>query len=422
MNCHVKLSFGGEQTRVPTGWTWLQHPFSSRDLYDGQIRKAVHSYGGLADAICYPPTEEIIDLYATLATVYIADRWFVRDETVAPDGWTRSLMLSVPVMNPDLWNDSGVNRTLIRLLDFVTSDRWSIEFRPDRQGDWQPVLGCDPVEHVALFSGGLDSFSFAVERLNTADATACLVSHTSPPGLKKFLPALRASLKPHLRPAQFQVQVNRFDREHENELTQRTRGLLFMAAGLLLCSGNRVPRLFTPENGLLSVNPPLTPARPGANMTKSVHPMTLHLLHELLRQIGSPLRIENPYALLTKGEVCRAAVQHGGATLGQLAATVTCSRPETYSDKPFSNCGYCYACLVRHASLHAAGGDFTRYRNAEPGAPSKPDDRLALQDWLSRDFTVRDLLAGSPFPPDADLTELTAVVTRSREELAAVLS
>ena len=424
MTNQVKLYFGGEQTRVPQGWTWVAAPFQPSPQ-PGRGRRVVHSYRHFRGSIVDTPAPEIEDLYTIISSVYLSDMWITRKRN-APDGWTRSLSLNIPVLRPDTWNDPEIMSTLVRLLGFVSSDRWELRFRQTTRTVWEPNLLGEPVERVALYSGGLDSVSFAMEALNTTASPTVVVSHSNPPGLNGLHKRLRPLLAEHVRPASFLVQVHRFDKKYPNESTQRTRALLFMAAGLLVCSGNGVGRLSVPENGFLAINPPLTASRPGACMTKSVHPTTLHLINTLLTAVGSPHHVHNPYALMTKGEVCRAALEQGAATLEQLAETVTCSRPQSYRKEPFANCGYCYACLVRHASLEAAGGDSTKYRTVRPAdirsdmANGKSDDVLALRDWLSRDFTARDLIAAAPFPPGTDFAALTAMMTRSRAEMAAV--
>ena len=418
----MKFYFGGEPSRVPDGWCWAPTPFRNEGRGSTNLRTSVCTYREFDTVIDGQVSQQIADLHTVMVAAYTADQWVPRSLEAAPDGWTRTMELSVPVVDLKTWEQPDVHRTLTDLLEFVTSDRWKVTFRGGHSRVWaEPLPRSTPrVKRVSLYSGGLDSYSFA--RATAREEPCLLVTHLMPPGLHRLYDELAPTLDPHLM-VSFQVQVNRRTKAVANESTQRTRGLLFMTAGLLMCSSHAVAELTVPENGLLAVNPPLTASRPGACMTKSVHPMTLHLLNTLLHHLGTEHRVINPYALLTKGEVCRDAIARGDATLADLAGTITCSHPESRRGQ-FANCGHCYPCLVRHASLRAVGGDLTAYRDVDPAErvdPSGQHHRRAVIDWLSSDADHWDLVAGSPFPPGTDIAAMERMIRRSRAELAAAL-
>ena len=74
-----------------------------------------------------------------------------------------------------------------------------------------------------------------------------------------------------------------------HESTSRSRGLLFAAFGVYAAAAHRCRTLAVPENGLLAVNPPLSPGRVAAASTRSVHPRTLDLLNAAVvggRRVG----------------------------------------------------------------------------------------------------------------------------------------
>ena len=362
----------------------------------------------------------VTDLFTTLSTIYCVDKWAPR-ETSADDGWTRHLVLDIAVSDPDPWNATPVNKTLSTLVRFLSSDRWELRFHraPEPPAPLHPALFSHH-RAVTLFSGGLDSFGFAACREPATHADTIYLGHQEPRSVTGVQERLADSLSiPDANLAGFLFQVREFQNSG-NEPTQRTRGLLFMGMGLLLASSHRIEVLTVPENGFVALNPALTPSRPGACMTKSVHPFTLCLLNTLLTQLNVDIQVENPLESVTKGEVCRRAVE-AGHSLARLAKTVSCSHSHNMQTGDFDNCGYCYPCLVRHASLEWAGGDRTEYRY-DPRRPERFKDKeayLALTDWLSRDFATTDLIGAAPLPPDADLDALTDVVLRSREELAA---
>jgi hypothetical protein len=71
--------------------------------------------------------------------------------------------------------------TLQRLLVFMSDDTMRLEFSAGAQPDGASEyldFGAD-TDEVALFSGGLDSLTGAVDRLSTGSARLLLVSHQS---------------------------------------------------------------------------------------------------------------------------------------------------------------------------------------------------------------------------------------------------
>ena len=113
-----------------------------------------------------------------------------------------------------------------------------------------------------------------------------------------------------------------------------------------------------PENGWVSLNPPLTGNRLGAYSTRTTHPHFLAQLSSLWQRAGLRHPLTNPYQGHTKGEMlpdCRNL-----PLLKELfARTVSCSRPvvSRWQRQPAGSCGYCYPCLMRRAALHRLGWD-----------------------------------------------------------------
>ena len=67
----------------------------------------------------------------------------------------------------------------------------------------------------------------------------------------------------------------------------------------------RGKRLVIPENGFMSLNPPLLPERRGALSTRTTHPSFLAQLREVLDVVGIDVELDVPFAALTKGETFR---------------------------------------------------------------------------------------------------------------------
>src|SRR5262249_1690214 len=108
------------------------------------------------------------DLFRLAASVYCADTRVPR--SVAYADWTRAITVHVPVRQADLWRSVGP--TLTDMLAFLTGDHWEVRFREACRLETAqaPVqILPSPPAAVSLFSGGLDSFIGAVDRLEAGE-------------------------------------------------------------------------------------------------------------------------------------------------------------------------------------------------------------------------------------------------------------
>jgi hypothetical protein len=138
------------------------------------------------------------------------------------------------------------------------------------------------------------------------------------------------------------------------------------------------------------------------------------------------VEVVNPWARLTKGEVC-AAGRNAGLTPSDLESTLSCGKPPVRRNggPPIANCGACFPCLVRRSGLlHANGTDGTQYETS-PWANGLPFDRgtdwRALQRWLLGRYAFVDVVTDTPLPPDVDPTAAFELIKRGRKELAQLL-
>ena len=77
-------------------------------------------------------------------------------------GWGREIHLRLPVHDPKSWNSEAVSKSLYRALEFLTGDRWQIEFFARKTAEPSPQQGLFylPLQGqsaVIPFSEGLDS-------------------------------------------------------------------------------------------------------------------------------------------------------------------------------------------------------------------------------------------------------------------------
>jgi queuosine biosynthesis protein QueC len=429
-------------TGTPVLYSWLPHPRApapkppwqplSDALYWESPARAPDRHHFLA-----PAPDWADDLQRVARAVFAADRCTSREETF--DHWTRHIRLSVPVTAPDAW--TRTRPRLTTLLATVTGDHWEVEFRPfdaDERPRSRP-LPFGPEEYareVALFSGGLDSLGWAAQRATVRSPRALLLITFEERNFESLQDTVYEAVfrkrKRALRRFEQSQTVRRpKDATFVLERSTRSRGLLYAATAVHAAAAEHVPVVHVPENGQLALNPPLSAARSGACSTRSVHPWTLHHLNRLIEEIADrpeqAVRVVNPFAALTKGEVCKAA-RDAGLPREILEATLSCGTPPARKRGrvPHAHCGLCFPCLVRRSGLlHTYGEDRTAYA-ANPWNPSLSPRRtqhwLALQRWLDTPCTVLDLVADTPLPPDARLAELLAVVERGRKELRALVA
>ena len=115
--------------------------------------------------------------------------------------------------------------------------------------------------------------------------------------------------------------------------------------------------LYIPENGLISLNIPLTHTRLGTSSTRTTHPHYMKKLQLLMNMLGISVSIYNPFQFKTKGEMI-AECENINFLQNNLINTMSCSHPDVgrYKGrtKPL-HCGYCLPCTIRKAAILRGG-------------------------------------------------------------------
>jgi hypothetical protein len=387
------------------------------------------------------PSEIALDLMVTAAQVYAADTRISR-ATESEDAWTREIRVVVPVSDVSRWN--AAVRVLERMLNFLTGDRWTIQFRPRPARFAQIVPQADlivpPFTGVSLFSGGLDSLIGAIDQLE-AKRVPLLVSHAGEQAVSKAQDDCFEVLKKHYANLPFErlrtwmAFPKNFVHNVGSEESTRGRSFLFFALGVFAGAGLRQHFVMhAPENGLIALNVPLDTLRLGALSTRTTHPFYIARWNELLDVLGIPGRIENPYWNKTKGEMV-SACSNPSLLKSIVSSTLSCASPTKgrWQGHGTQHCGYCLPCLIRRASL-AAIGDPTTYTVSNLRA-KEWDPRTATGEQI-RSFQyaidrlqarpgIEKLLIHKPGPLSDDpqaLGELAAVYKRGLDEVGSLLT
>jgi hypothetical protein len=299
----------------------------------------------------------LIDLIEIATYVYCADQATSRGGPVQVGmgaDWRRSFRF-IPVRNPDHWNHRSVLEPLCSTLSFLD---YAFEFeKATNPIPFQDYLefGDDGggaafnADEVVLFSGGLDSLSGAIEELSTDGKRVALVSHRSSPKIfdhqKHLVTELNARFPRKLM--HVPVLVTRQGPLRIREYTQRSRSFLYAALACVVARlfGRSRFRFF--ENGVVSINLPISEQVVGARATRSTHPLVLdHFPKFFSAAVGKPIVVDNPFLWKTKGDVVRSIVDHSCG--GLIKHTVSCTRVYDIT-KLHTHCGCCSQCLERAA-------------------------------------------------------------------------
>jgi len=371
-------------------------------------------------------------LYASMGA-YLADMCIPR--RTAEDRWSRDLTLHLPVFTQSRWRRAG--RSLVTALRFLTGDEWAISIRGRSEEVPEPSTSADSEkpETVCLLSGGLDSLVGAIDLLRGRNAVA-FVSHHGGGMTARFqsdtFAALRARYQDQCFENQFYVVGPHLGDKGENSM--RSRSILFLGLGVAVASalGDRVP-VVVPENGLISLNAPLTRTRVGSSSTRTTHPHFIASVRQVLGVLGISNDIVMPYRHMTKGEML-AKVGDQEALESVLALTMSCSHPEVArwgGATPGTHCGYCFPCLIRRAAVTAVGledadADYTYDVRDRAPTGKRGSDLRAVKMALARDEQsatprIFRVLEAGPLPSE-EISAYAGVYTRGMCELSAFLN
>lgn len=314
----------------------------------------------------------LVEEFLLVAIAAFAADTRIRRE-LGDDGWTREITLSIPVSNIHAWE--SVAHDLEKALRFLTGDIWTLRFRGSTHGLGLSAADKDleapTAPHVALFSGGLDSFVGALDLVATGSPIVLVGHYTdgsaSTPQDEAYSQIRRAKgPEQYVNFIQSWIVAPRDVFEEGNDDRQRSRSLLFIALGVLVADALGSGRLVIPENGLISLNVPMTDLRIGSYTTRTTHPHFISTIENVVRNVGLAIELHNPYRFKTKGEMlAECSIQNGLAKAASV--TMSCAHPTAsrWSKKgapAMQHCGRCTACLIRRAAfLCGIGEDPTPY-------------------------------------------------------------
>lgn len=332
--------------------------------------------------------------------VYYADRRVIRKNE--NDAWTRNIKLYIPVLELEKWND---NKTLVeKMLSFLSGDIWTIEFRK-RELNFKEERAIKSInlkkkkhqpKAICMLSGGLDSFIGAIDILSKEKDIWFVGHYGGGKGVIEYQKNINAKLitKYKLNSEQFYnfyaspIRPNKYVKMED---TTRTRSFMFFAHAIILGStASEDITLYVPENGLISLNIPLTNTRMGSSSTRTTHPYYMGLLQKLLINIGLKIKLYNPYQFNTKGEMI-SNCKDPEFLRTNISQTMSCSHPDSgryEGDARPSHCGNCLPCIIRRAAIEfACDDDNSKYRDENFRKKEASDNlrsfKLGINDYVS---------------------------------------
>lgn len=385
----------------------------------------------------------IYDLVNFALGIYTIDQ-VVSRQINGFQGWSRNFIVNFPVHDLQLWNN--VKEDFANYLSFLSGDKWEITFRQNhetREFELPENRNPNSFSKVSLFSGGLDSFIGVIDLL-TIEEKPFLVSHYKISERKvqeRLIDGLNERFGGNSFDSQkFWVQPNQKNEFAEKENSSRARSFLFITLGIAVanCLADDM-ELVLPENGLISLNIPLTKSRLSSHSTRTTHPYFVDGLNKTFEKLRIRNLIKNPYRFKTKGQMILECLDR--EFLDQhISETISCSHPENsryQGREPGLNCGYCVPCIIRQSAENAAGDISTDYAigdvRQEPPSPNtkKGSDYRAFKMGLAKfksingrhSLALQIIRAGSiPYNNIDDLNEYISVYERGMEEVRQFLN
>jgi 7-cyano-7-deazaguanine synthase in queuosine biosynthesis len=308
----------------------------------------------------------LLDLLEIAAYVYAADQATSRggDGTLhLGENWRRSFEFHIPVRNPRLWASQKVLDKLTAALSFVSDDDYNFIFPQlssthPKEEYFKFARNTAPakLEEVVLFSGGLDSLAGAVDEIVTQNRSVALVSHRS--NNKTFKPqkALVKGLRQFTKTPFLHIPILAHKGKHLNrEYTQRSRSFLFASLGAVVARILDLWRIRFYENGVMSLNLPISEQIIGSRATRTTHPASLDAFSDLFGEIfGHEFKVENPFIWKTKTDVVKLI---SDAKCGDLISQSTSCTHTWDKTTLHSHCGICSQCVDRRFATLASGNE-----------------------------------------------------------------
>lgn len=299
----------------------------------------------------------LVEFFELFLAFYSADRLLKR----VAGRWQRRLLIEFPVTRLAAWK--ACVPTLQRLVWQSTGDDVEFDFVQRRSAERHRDARAIPFvleeprpTSVVLLSDGLDSLCGAFQHLRShPEERVCFVSLVTNSRKDARIATIRRHLKA-TRTSEIAFRESHLHlcdppRSSGQELSQRSRTMLAIGAGLVVAAGYGAPGVVVSENGIGILNLPLPGLQMDHHSSQVLHPANRSLWSELSALLlNAPGDVIYPNRFRTKGEMCAELPKEA---LHLISSTSSCDRPQRH-DAP-ADCGRCGSCVLRRTALSVAG-------------------------------------------------------------------
>lgn len=266
------------------------------------------SAGGFAKFPASPLASRLLDLVDIAGVLLAADECFGRNRATTPDEKTKQphdLAFEIQVREPTFWSRREVNSAIADAVEFLSEKKVSFGF----SSITTPVSNIEyfrfdartgltmPVQHVVLFSGGIDSLAGVLEMLETSSSDVAIVTQLSSLAQEKCPRELARILRERYGRRICWIPVLAGPASATGrETDQSMRPYLFAALGLLVAETFGARQLHFFENGVVKFGFPTVSSLTGTLVSQTAHPLALCKLQEILGLVAErPIALKNPY-------------------------------------------------------------------------------------------------------------------------------
>lgn len=329
------------------------------------------------------------DLLVVCAAVEFADRRYARNKIQ----WSRRFLITVPVMELDVWQQPKVQTYLNDMLRHLTGDNWNFSFvetrSPSVVSHRQRSLDFgDNKQFTIAYSDGLDSrcVSGIYDKGNAVRVRVSKSKDKIKPGERPF------DLIP------FEVKLKSL------ESGVRSRGFKFAAITAIAGQLSSVSKIIVPESGQGALGPVMLPLH-NVYADYRNYPTFFRKMERFIKELlDYEVTYEQPRLWYTKGQTISDFLTQFGGTSTDILSTRSCwqRRWNVRIDGKLRQCGLCAACLLRRMSLHSVNID-------EPG------DTYTFADLTVSKF--EDGIPGNNYVRSSEMVEYGSAGVRHLQQI-----
>ena len=324
------------ESRIRTRKGWLRC----------QIGQHVKFSTELLESYCIANWEPVVyDALLVAAAVEFADKTQRRPEM----SWRREFHLAIPVHEPARWKDKRVSDALRNVLDFLTGDRWHIEFSRRKK----PAVA--PTQHQFNLPSGLSAVIPYSDGLDSRCVAGILEQKMGDKLIRVRLGSRRNHSAHAWQPFTSVPYSVREGRRRFVESTARSRGFKFALVSGLAAYLTKADQIVVAESGQGALGPALLAVGQGYEDYRS-HPLFTDRMEKFFAALlKHDVRFSFTQLWQTKAETLKRFVDecHDGPSWIDTWSCWQQNRHASVAGKK-RQCGICAACLLRRVSVHAA--------------------------------------------------------------------